>query len=1073
MLPKYLICAVTMMAASLCSYAQSNAQSNIIMYNGRPGARFVLHLYPGSQGFIRTSSLGQPHPGAVGKRQMIVLNQPEGGKPSRLPLCTDARVPAAAITQQWGLQQNSIEDANGLSLTVISPYQRESKFSDSFPVQASTAPLFLLRVQLRNSTDKPLKGRLLLGMDRAHGITTQAGMTGVLFDDLRDDTRPAGGELCLATNSDKSVATTQSPDMVAESLGLPYKSDVQQQAGIVWNYVANPKSTVSRYYVLSAYNGNPIFKDPVNDSDYKLQYTQWWSSAAEVAHWGVRNLKKIQALTDRTELTSGIARQSLDARMVISQGVAEFLATSHLVTNGQIRLWMNSEAGFSAGYLSTVDLIPDTFLFHQQYLPWTLPLLVELHSRYLYEDALGAYITHDVGGSNLEIRGNYGESGAGHRMPVEENCNYIHLLWMAYKNCGDVAILRAHTREMVLLLDSFAARDANGDGIPDTSANPTESNTYDNGGLIGKTNNSSYLGIKTAVSCYLLAKMLSGVDRAGAAARAMQMALTAQDTLVQHQKQYGYFHTVMDASIPNHQAPSIWTPKGLFTLLISETNTSPLTPLVQASGQHVMNTYEKLQAKCGYWFDTVPTYRGTWQSQNIMMDILSRQMLGEKQLGVATMMANSMRIDGVLNEFVGSESGLASDTEWPAEQLYSRMPASIGWLPGVVPNPVTRPAVKITLNNIAKDDLNRWRSQVLPAGRYYVKLTAPERVIMAPSFRVQVGGRFLVPAQPGEADLNSTQPAMLAGVVELPRSGTLGVNVKSGTNGVVIQSFEVSDEPTPNRVESSRPTAIKASVSKSRLKADGQDSVELTAILTDVDGRMLKLDGVPITLESTKPNYKLTSPATQNSVQGKVSWQITAGTQASDSPLRLTSGKLQAAELTLTVGGSVNYRVDTGRSGGAGMDSDNNLWLGDGPYQQALGYGYIGTIHNTSQQVPIANTADPKIFQTDIWSEGTLTYRFDTYEPGDYTVKLLFAETFFGTDQYKAIEPKGARVFTVSINDKPVIENLDVYTKAGGSNRALVESFTVHIDRPEPILVKLIPVTNNPNLCGIELIRVK
>lgn len=1069
MLPKHLICAVTIMAASLCSFAQNN----IVMYNGRPGARFVLHLYPGADGYIRTSSLGQPHPSAVGKRQLIVLNQPEGGKPSRLPLCADARVPASAIKQQWGLQQNSIEDANGLSLTVISPYQRERKFNDSFPVQASTAPLFLLRVTLRNNTDKPLKGRLLLGMDRAHGITTQSGMTGVVFDDLRDGNQPAGGELCLATGSDKSVATMQSPDMVAESLELPYRSDVQQQAGIVWNYLAAAKTTVSRCYVLSAYNGNPLFNDPVDDSAYKLQYTKWWSSAAEIAHWGVRNLKKLEALTDRTELASDVARQSSDTRMVISQGVAEFLATSHLVTNGQRMLWMNSEAGFSAGYLSTVDLIPDTFLFHQQYLPWTLPLLVELHSKYLYEDALGSYITHDVGGSTLEIRGNYGESGAGHRMPVEENCNYIHLLWMAYKNSGDPAILKAHTSEMVLLLDSFAARDANGDGIPDTSGNPTESNTYDNGGLIGNTRNSSYLGIKTAVSCYLLAKMLSEVGRAGAAARAMQMALTAQDTLVGHQKQYGYFHTVMDASVPNHQAPCLWTPKGLFTLLISGTNTTPLAPLVQASEQHVLNTYEKLKATCGFRFDGVPTYRGTWQSQSIMMDILARQMLGQKRLGVATMMANSMRISGLLNEFVGSESGLASDTEWPAEQLYSRMPASIGWLPGVVPAPVTRPAFKITLNNIAKDDLNRWRSQVLPAGRYYVKLTAPEQVIMAPSFRVRVGGTFLVPAQPGEPDLSSTQPAMLAAVVDLPRSGTLGVNVKTGANGVVIQSFEVSDEPTTNRVESSRPAAIRASVSKSRLRSDGQDSLELTAMLTDIDGRILKLDGVPITLESTKPSYKLASPATQNSVQGKVSWQITAGTQVTESQLRLTSGKLQAAELTLKIGGSVNYRVDTGRSGGAAMDSDNNLWLGDSPYQQTTGFGYIGTIHTTSQQVPIANTADPKIFQTDIWSEGTLTYRFDTYEPGDYTVKLLFAETFFGTDQYKAIDPKAARVFTVSINDKPVIENLDVYTKSGGSHRALVESFTVHIDKPEPILVKLIPGTNNPNLCGIELCRVK
>jgi hypothetical protein len=456
-----------------------------------------------------------------------------------------------------------------------------------------------------------------------------------------------------------------------------------------------------------------------------------------------------------------------------------------------------------------------------------------------------------------------------------------------------------------------------------------------------------------------------------------------------------------------------------------------------------------------------------------MMDILARHMLGEKELNVPAKMAASMRRAGLLNEFSGTSSGLASDTEWPAEQVYSRMPSAIGWLPGVVPNPVVRPAVNTILNNLSKDQLNKWRSPVLPAGRYYIKLIAPEMALMARSCRISVAGKRLVAAQPGEADLTSSQPAMLAAVVVLQHAGTISAQIQAGLDGVTIQSFEVSDEPSVSRIDTSRPAAIHASISKSRLRSDGQDSLDITAQLTDIDGRLLKLDGIPITLTASKQPFQLGSPSTQNSVQGQASWHITASREVVESLIKMTSGKLQPAELTLNVGGSVSYRVDTGRSGGAAMDSANNLWLGDGPYQQATGYGYIGTIHTTSQQEPIANTADPKIFQTDIWSEGPLTYRFDTYEPGDYTVKMLFAETFFGTDKAPAFQPKAARVFSVSINGKPVLSNFDIFTEAGGSNRALTKIFTVHIDQPEPILVELIPIVNNPNLCGIELTKLK
>jgi hypothetical protein len=88
--------------------------------------------------------------------------------------------------------------------------------------------------------------------------------------------------------------------------------------------------------------------------------------------------------------------------------------------------------------------------------------------------------------------------------------------------------------------------------------------------------------------------------------------------------------------------------------------------------------------------------------------------------------------------------------------------------------------------------------------------------------------------------------------------------------------------------------------------------------------------------------------------------------------------------------------------------------------------------------------------------------------PARYTVRLFFAETENATP--------GQRVFTVRLQDAPVLKNFDIVKEAGGTNTALVKEFKgVKVDKG--LRVDLAPKENAPApnawpvINGIELVR--
>lgn len=133
-------------------------------------------------------------------------------------------------------------------------------------------------------------------------------------------------------------------------------------------------------------------------------------------------------------------------------------------------------------------------------------------------------------------------------------------------------------------------------------------------------------------------------------------------------------------------------------------------------------------------------------------------------------------------------------------------------------------------------------------------------------------------------------------------------------------------------------------------------------------------------------------------------------------------------------------------------DADGNTWLPD--------QGFVdGETLSRAEDLSVANTKTPALYRSERYSMTAFSYPLPN---GKYTVKLHFAET------YEEITAPGLRVFSYTIAGHE-FKDFDIFVKAGGSQRAYVE--TVNVDITDGKLdIKFTPNIENPEINGIEII---
>lgn len=132
-------------------------------------------------------------------------------------------------------------------------------------------------------------------------------------------------------------------------------------------------------------------------------------------------------------------------------------------------------------------------------------------------------------------------------------------------------------------------------------------------------------------------------------------------------------------------------------------------------------------------------------------------------------------------------------------------------------------------------------------------------------------------------------------------------------------------------------------------------------------------------------------------------------------------------------------------------DSSGNVWQ---PEQ-----GFEGGSVISREGTEIANTKDSGLFNSEHYSMDSFSCNLAN---GKYLAKLYFAETFDG------ITGPGQRVFSFNVQGHE-FKDFDIWVKAGGFNRAYIETVPVQVTDGK-FKITFTPNVENPEITAIEII---
>lgn len=138
---------------------------------------------------------------------------------------------------------------------------------------------------------------------------------------------------------------------------------------------------------------------------------------------------------------------------------------------------------------------------------------------------------------------------------------------------------------------------------------------------------------------------------------------------------------------------------------------------------------------------------------------------------------------------------------------------------------------------------------------------------------------------------------------------------------------------------------------------------------------------------------------------------------------------------------------------------DQPVWSADTGYNSGTSTVSVTNAIDTSGVSPAAPVS---IYQNERWITGTLTYTFSNVTPNAaYALRLHFAEVYYTSS--------GTRVLNIATNGVNRRTGFDVFTAAGGMNKAVAIQVPATADSTGSITLSITATAGEPKLCGIEL----
>jgi len=638
-------------------YQNSSSQNLYETLVARLGARLSMDLVP-QRLSARFSTLGT----GTGDLSDLVLGLYDGTTMRCLPF-TD-RYPVFEQMSQWQSMTGTTYSCGSPSsnlqewVTFRAPFYPKNE-------KVSSAPFIYVDVTVRNNGAAPANGKFVFAMPSKKEFAAAAPTTFSTADDtgLRYttsysyddesqstfDARSATEGLALPSGEGtdvtfKGATSPEFSDFAADRLwsytspagypatysapGSPIFSYYPRgYLGAIWDISAlAPGAAQTKHFVLAGYTTDPILNvrnNTYSDGTFRFRYTTLFSSLQQVIDYAVTNRWAGDNMQDKSDFFDSTVGNdsylSTDAsykgavRGLVGYSFQSYLANTWWAHSDAGRDWFSVWEGTDCRYHSTVDVEYNDAWFYYQLWPDLLKKVMDEWLLYQKTVPEGIYLSHDMGYGDQAVGQNYPND-----MPVEENCNYILMLYKYWKSTGDSSYMNSRYAYARNYANFLMQCDKNGNGMPDVYV----SNTVDQGSPgIQYAKDQIYLGVKCA-SAYKAARDMAQAAGDWSFSGACQSKLEQiNETLEQDSWLSDHYAVALNGGMneDDRQAYSIYPGNGLNYVLSGSRDSGLTSTNVARLQADLVNSTAHTLKDFGCTHSSYDSYN-EWVSQNMWRD---------------------------------------------------------------------------------------------------------------------------------------------------------------------------------------------------------------------------------------------------------------------------------------------------------------------------------------------------------------------------------------------------------------------------------------------------------------------
>ncbi|MDD5668110.1 MAG: DUF5719 family protein [Actinomycetota bacterium] len=613
---------------------------------GRFGSRFMINPVPQLLAF-RQSPLGT----WTEELSELVLAFKDAQDDIRCLPFTDRYPVFTSMDQELTLTGVSYECRDpslGFEATVTftAPFYPED-------VKLSSAPFFYAKIAVTNSGSLPVNGEFILVRPHKDASVPQAlgdSLNGYKYQTeysyAEESRRDAGAP--YSVNFWEGLAVDDITDVELkydditdtgwiwdspDGYPLPFDHEVytfepKGYSGLHWTFSLGAGGEDTLTAVLASHTTEAVLrvrKGTVNVSHYFLYRKAAGPDLAAIEGVVGYALGDMASIKEKSSFFDGILSDAYlsplpqSARDLAAHALQSFIINAWWVYDGSGEEWFSVWEGTPCMFHSTIDVEYNDAWFYLSFWPDLLGKLLQEWPNPPFEksNAQGKFLSHDMGVMH-DVTG----MAYPHDMPVEENANYILLLYSYWKTTGDDALMRGLFGKARSYTRFIFNCDSDGDGLPDLNV----ANTIDQGSpAVQNARNQTYLGVKALAAYRAAAEMARAQTQpddyfiAACEARVRLINLTLEEDLWLDD----HFAVCSDPGISRaeREAYSIYASNGLLYLLAAGLDCGLTSDNLERFRQDISSAAAKTSRRYGYVHTSVGN-ENQWVSQNLWRDAL-------------------------------------------------------------------------------------------------------------------------------------------------------------------------------------------------------------------------------------------------------------------------------------------------------------------------------------------------------------------------------------------------------------------------------------------------------------------